>query len=455
MNDIQLHVFARTDIGMQRSGNEDAFLVADLTTGNVGLGPDMSKHRIGERGSLMVVSDGMGGAVAGEIASELAVTTIRDSLMEMPLDLNISDSLRMATEIANERIWNHAQQNPELSGMGATLTAVLAHDTVAYIAQVGDSRAYLVRGSQIKQLTKDQSLAQMLVDSGAIQPDQIGSVPQNVIMQALGTQPTVKVALTGVKLFRNDSLLVCSDGLSNKIKAPEMREIVEKSDSLTIACRRLVEIANERGGEDNITVIVARFDGEALHTATDTNSITGSFMAISEDYLSEKASGLAAHYEPPKPSESAAPPTTMVMQALKSQSPVESPEADSQDRSTRELATETSGSSPETALLSSTAIAGSPATVDQESIPTQPVPVQQAPPQTEAQRPVTVSKPLLPKRRNYTAIFVIAFISLLLLAGAAFFFYYYYYYKPHMEQQNAPDATAPVSRVEYTIRDKG
>jgi len=287
MTDVQVSVFARTDVGMHRSGNEDSFLVADLTAGKIGLGPDVSKHQLGERGSLMIVSDGMGGAAAGEIASEMAVTTMRESLAAMDAATEISDQLRIAAEIANDRIWNHSQENPELSGMGATLTAVLIQGTTAYIAQVGDSRAYLVRRQQIKQLTKDQSLAQMLVDSGAIKPDQMDSVPQNVIMQAMGTQPAVKVAMSAVQLFRNDCLVICSDGLSNKIPPNELREMVQSFDDLTEACRSLVDKANERGGEDNITVIVARFDGEALYSASESNSITGSFRALNQGYSSD------------------------------------------------------------------------------------------------------------------------------------------------------------------------
>ncbi len=294
MSDVKVSVFGNTDVGMQRTGNEDAFLVADLTAGAAATGAEANTHAIGERGSLLVVSDGMGGAAAGEIASELAVTTIHESLMESPSDLDVPVRLRIATEVANERIWNHAQENPDLSGMGATVTAALVHGPVIYIAQVGDSRAYLIRGSQIKQLTKDQSLAQMLIDSGAILPEQAASVPQNVIMQALGTQPTVKVAMTTVQLCRDDCLLLCSDGLSNKIQPGEMKQSVEQKDDLSASCRWLIDTANERGGEDNITVVIARFDGEALGAASEVKSITGSFGTLGQDYMSESAGMRAA-----------------------------------------------------------------------------------------------------------------------------------------------------------------
>ncbi|HXU10023.1 MAG TPA: protein phosphatase 2C domain-containing protein, partial [Blastocatellia bacterium] len=205
--DISVSVFARTDTGMQRAGNEDAFLVADLTTGNVGLGAKMSTHRVGSRGSLMVVSDGMGGAAAGEIASAIAVKTIREALMEDSTETAICGRLQLATERANDRIWKYANEHRQFMGMGATLTAVLVLDTSAYIAQVGDSRGYLIRGDQVKQLTKDQSLVQLLLDSGAIKQNQINSVPQNVIMQALGTSATVEVAMATVELCKDDLLV--------------------------------------------------------------------------------------------------------------------------------------------------------------------------------------------------------------------------------------------------------
>jgi PPM family protein phosphatase len=217
-DDIQVSVFARTDTGLRRAGNEDAFMIADLTTGNLGLGPDMTSHKIGARGSLMVVSDGMGGAAAGEIASEMAVKTIRESLMQAAANPDICARLQSATEKANQQIWNFARQNLQFKGMGATLTAVLIQQASAFIAQVGDSRAYLIRGNRIKQLTKDQSLVQALIDSGAVAPDQTDSIPQNVITQALGTSPTVDVAISSVELSQGDTLIVCSDGLSNKIR---------------------------------------------------------------------------------------------------------------------------------------------------------------------------------------------------------------------------------------------
>lgn len=263
----EVTVFACTDIGRRRDDNEDAFMVADLTTGNWGLGPAMLTHAVGERGTLLVVSDGMGGAAAGEIASEMAVRSMYQGMLHHDPDLDNYDSLRKVTEQANEMIYRYAQQHPEMAGMGATLTAALVQGGTAYVAQIGDSRAYLMRGGHALQLTRDQSLIQQLLDSGVITEEQAADLPSNVILQALGVEPAVKVAMTTAQLRPGDCLLLCSDGLSNKVTAEEMRHIVENALTPASACRSLVDLANERGGEDNITVVVARFDGEDMSSA--------------------------------------------------------------------------------------------------------------------------------------------------------------------------------------------
>jgi len=399
MSQVLVSVYGRTDVGMQRTGNEDAFLVADLTKGTTGLDSAVTRHSLGELGSLMIVSDGMGGAAAGEIASEMAVKTIRESIAQMPASMGISERLKTAAENANDQIWNHAQENPEMSGMGATLTAVLVQGTTAYIAQVGDSRAYLIRGRQIKQLTKDQSLAQMLVDSGAIKPEQMDSVPQNVIMQALGTQQAVKVAMTAVELFRNDSLVMCSDGLSNKVSPEELRETVSEIQDLSEACRVLIAKANERGGEDNITVVIARFDGEALHSASEGKSITGSFRALNAGYYSEYASTDQSAWE---------------------YQPDDAAQYDNQQQVTKMLTPPVFGQ-PE----SGTAPAAMREDDDFSTRPTAERPM------TEEGdfAPVIALPPVQRQRRSYTVILIIALISLLLL-GTTGYFVYTIYLKP-------------------------
>jgi protein phosphatase len=266
--DVVLSVFAQSDVGMARKANEDSFLIADLTTGNADVEANMSTWQVGERGSLLMVSDGMGGHRAGDVASMMASSTMLDKLMNLPPEMNPLERLSEAAKTTNETVWNYAGQHPELAGMGTTLTAVLVEGAMAYIAQVGDSRAYLIRNQKIYQLTKDQSLIQALIDAGRIQPEEAHRYPNNVITQAIGADATVRPALHQLVLQRNDYLLICSDGLSNKVSDDEMHQIVRASISLDVACRRLVNLANDRGGEDNITVIIARFDGEALNTSS-------------------------------------------------------------------------------------------------------------------------------------------------------------------------------------------
>ncbi len=407
MSNIQVSVYAGTDIGMHRSGNEDAFLIADLTTGTIGLGPEMSTHVMGERGSLLVVSDGMGGAAAGEVASELAVTTIREALMESPPDLDTVSRLRLATEMANERIWNEAQANPELSGMGATVTAVIAQSGLVYIAQVGDSRAYLIRGRQIKQLTKDQSFAQMLIDAGAIQPEQAASVPQNVIMQALGTQPNVKVAMTTIWLCRNDCLLLCSDGLSNKLGPDEMKQVVEQSPDLKAGCRALIQVANERGGEDNITVVLARFDGEGLQTASESQTITGSLTGTHEDFFAAASNSYSANsYSAPPPDPGS---TTMLRAPTMDEPPAE-----------------------------------------MQAMPPIVVPQPAMAMQTDDTTPYVSTEfanagHVQYKKRSYVAIIMAALAALLLIAATVYFFYRYYVRSVAPPSAEPPAATEPSS----------
>jgi protein phosphatase len=397
MSNVKVFLSASTDVGMHRTGNEDAFMIADLTTGATGLGPQTNTHQVGARGSLMIVSDGMGGAAYGEIASEMAVTTIREMLMESPSNEDVPTRLREATEAANERIWNHAQENPECSGMGATVTAMLVQEAEAYIGQVGDSRAYLIRGERIKQLTKDQSLAQMLLDAGAILPEQAASVPQNVIMQALGTQPTVKVAMSKVQLCRNDAVLLCSDGLSNKVGPHELKQTVEQSTDLSAACRSLIDLANERGGEDNITVVVARFDGEDLQTASDTQSITGSLHMLSQDYLSDSMSEEVSNRYP----EMNDPGATAMLSAIKLE--------DLEPDEVLPL-----GPEPEPAA--------EPEAASLEALPLMPAP------------------PVLHKKQGYAGVVIAALLSAALIAGTLYFFYSHYM-KSHAQSQSSEQPT--------------
>lgn len=254
-----------TDVGMKRKTNEDALLLADLINFNFSLGARINTGYLSERGALLVVADGMGGAAGGEVASEMAVMTLRDELSRRANVKAISLRMKEAVENTNWRIWEYAQQHPELHGMGTTLTAAIISHGIATIAQVGDSRGYLLRGKNITQITKDQSLVQRWLDAGMLNLEEAQIHPyRNILTQSLGVGPAIKVALTEFPLYRNDYLLLCSDGLSNKISPQEMRQALRQSKSISETCRKLIDEANQRGGEDNITVIVARFDGDAF-----------------------------------------------------------------------------------------------------------------------------------------------------------------------------------------------
>jgi serine/threonine protein phosphatase PrpC len=262
-------VFAQTDLGKVRTNNEDAFVVSDL----MGSAPihAMSSAislEVRDRGILLAVSDGMGGAQAGEVASALVLHALRQ-VMSTVNATSAEVALRASVEGANQRVWNTARETGR-AGMGATLTAVLFYAGSAYIAEVGDSRAYVLRGQRLVQLTRDQSYVQSLVDSGALTLQQAdASEYQNVILQAMGLKPDVVVALNRLALRRRDRYLLCSDGLSGKVQDAEIQGVVLAAASLESACAKLVELALDRGGEDNITVVLAEVEGEDLPPSMD------------------------------------------------------------------------------------------------------------------------------------------------------------------------------------------
>jgi len=271
---IRVEVFGKTDLGRTRDHNEDRFLVADLTRKAASLLPDVRRHDIGPRGTLLVVADGMGGAAAGEVASEMATDTIYAHLVKTWNDEDevtpqrFAYRLKEAVEVANASIHAHAKAHPEVRGMGTTTTAAGLLNDHLYLTQVGDSRAYLIRGGQAHQITKDQSLMQRLVEAGELTEEEAAqSERRNIILQALGPDPKVKVDLTYQEVRRGDILVLCSDGLTGQVKKEEIGQMVSSTPDLSAACDKLIALANERGGPDNITVVIARFDGEGLRSA--------------------------------------------------------------------------------------------------------------------------------------------------------------------------------------------
>ena len=275
---LRVTVFAKTDLGQSRDHNEDTFLVADLSTGRSSLMPDVREHEVGPRGSLFMVADGMGGAAAGELASAMAADVIyRHMSTAWVGDGEVAAQrfayrMREAVELANGELFRYAAEHPEVRGMGTTVTVAGVFGTDLYLAQIGDSRGYLVRGGRAIQLTRDQSLMQRLVDAGEMTEEEAErSERRNIILQALGPDPRVRVDLSLQALRRGDLLVMCSDGLSGLVRKDEIGERAARQPDLAALCTELIDLANSRGGPDNITVVAVRFSGDVLPEADDSD----------------------------------------------------------------------------------------------------------------------------------------------------------------------------------------
>ncbi len=269
---IDCKVFGRADVGQIREHNEDNFLIADLTAKLRGVAGSAKTIRINDGGVLLVVCDGMGGAAAGEVASQMATDVVYEQMIAKAghsdrdqLALNVVEAL----EVAGAQILHEASTNRACRGMGTTATVAALVDEVLLLGQVGDSRGYILRGDRLVQVTRDQSLVNQLVEAGQLTEEEAENFEHsNIILQALGTAETVQVDLTYVTLRRGDVLMLCSDGLSGMIRDNEIAETMTNVPDPVETCRVLIDDANEAGGHDNITVIVAVFDGEGLREAT-------------------------------------------------------------------------------------------------------------------------------------------------------------------------------------------
>lgn len=283
-----IEIYATSHVGRVRRGNEDNYLLLNLSNAErLTSSQDASefiivsrKFEVEDEGMVLAVSDGMGGALAGEVASQMAVDTVWQRLVNEDIEKTISpeeaalslvERLYDATVYANQLIHRQGRSDPQYNGMGATFTgAGITLDGVDLV-QVGDSRGYLIRNAKIYQVTKDQSLVQQLIDSQQISPEEAEThALKNVILQALGAQNEIYPVPARILPQRGDILLLCSDGLSNKLPAEDLLRIVnENLDNLETACAFLIKDANERGGEDNITVILARLSGSDLPESTE------------------------------------------------------------------------------------------------------------------------------------------------------------------------------------------
>ena len=228
---------AESDTGRKRSSNQD---------------------RVFGEAPLFVVADGMGGHQGGEVAAGLAVETYRECA-KLSGQAEPAEALRTLVAEANSRIHRRAQEVPECQGMGTTVTAALVHDDAVTIAQVGDSRAYRLRGQELEQLTEDQSLVAELVRRGALTEEQAEHHPQrSILSRAVGTREEVEPDVRTHAAEDGDVYVLCSDGLSKMVSDAQLREILTKDASLEGATEQLIALANEHGGEDNISVCLFR-----------------------------------------------------------------------------------------------------------------------------------------------------------------------------------------------------
>ena len=266
---VEVSVAGCTDVGRKRQNNEDRLLVVDLNGQIIHDQPVEATIPLGSNGLLLAVADGMGGHRSGEVASQLCIKTLPRVFLSA---LQTGDSgptqastvLVQAVETASQVISDEAAQNPAHEGMGTTLTAALLRNMHVDVAQVGDSRAYMVRRETLTQLTTDQTVANyMLAMHQELPPD---SRVGEMLVQAVGAQSNVDVVLTSSELENGDVLLLCSDGLYKAVSSSEILETVQGLVSLKAKAERLVARANENGGPDNVTVILAEVRARAAQT---------------------------------------------------------------------------------------------------------------------------------------------------------------------------------------------
>ena len=268
---MQLRSFGLSDVGKKREKNEDSFLVADEV-------------------QLYAVADGMGGHLGGDFASKMAVATVKETIdgLEADPDMTLQEEagvavrvgeyqgyLRYSISLASRRIYERATADSSLHGMGTTMVALLFRNNKVYVANVGDSRVYRVRGDAIIQITKDHSLVGEQIRAGLLsEADARVHKFKNIITRSVGFQAEVDADIDIRVVREGDRFLLCSDGLSNMVQNDELRDVIA-TNAPEPACRRLIDIANERGGDDNITAVVVEVVGldEELPSVNDEATI--------------------------------------------------------------------------------------------------------------------------------------------------------------------------------------
>jgi protein phosphatase len=273
---LAVRAFGLTDLGKVRPGNEDHFLVAELSRRLLVRQtsvPQAASRQGRSRAQVLLVADGMGGHAAGEVASALSVEAVESFVLEVLRvfsNLQASDEhgviadLRQAVLQADARIAQEVALHPELAGMGTTLTMAFVSGSRLFVIHAGDSRCYLCRGGRLERLTEDHTVVAGMVERGEISPEQARQHPyRHVVTNVLGGgKPGLRVDVHRAALEPGDVLLLCSDGLTEMIDDGQIGAVLAGEPEPEPAARRLVAQANEAGGRDNVTAVVARFEAE-------------------------------------------------------------------------------------------------------------------------------------------------------------------------------------------------
>jgi serine/threonine protein phosphatase PrpC len=260
LTDRHLAICGATDVGAIRADNQDTFVIADLRSGDLSNPCSRTDIPLSQRGILLLVCDGMGGAAAGDLAARIAAAAIKQQLIGAgpAVAQHPDDSLKSAVTGANGAVLAEAKAHPEARGMGTTCTAAIVLPDRLFVAQVGDSRAYLLRDGRLQPLTRDQTMADELLESGVLRPEQLATFPyRHVLTQAVGTRSTIEPITSEARLRRGDRILLCSDGLHGPVPAQDIARILASSADINVVTHELIQAALAAGGPDNVTVVVA------------------------------------------------------------------------------------------------------------------------------------------------------------------------------------------------------
>jgi serine/threonine protein phosphatase PrpC len=239
-----METYCQTDVGLKRNSNQDFVYASD--------------QKVGRLPSLLIVADGMGGHAAGDLASRVCVETMVSSI-EGSGQTETIPILAEAVQKANRAVLKKAAEKPVYAGMGTTIVAAVIDGNTLYVANVGDSRLYLIDDDRIDQITLDHSLVAEMVRSGRISPEQMRNHPEkNIITRAVGGEENVKADFFDVGLHKGDVVLLCSDGLTNMVEDEQIFRIIRREKTLRDAGQKLISAANSAGGRDNISVVLAR-----------------------------------------------------------------------------------------------------------------------------------------------------------------------------------------------------